>query len=575
MREFLSLSREGISQFTPKGRRVLVGYLASLIVIASLDGLALLLVSQLFASEVIGKSTGTVFSSNATLLIVIVFLFVSRSALTTLSSWISLKEFSNQEVEIGQKRLEALHSGPLESRLELNESDFFTSIDRAPASLVQSFLLPVINICAEFVTGLVILGVVLALQPTTAIVALIYFVITAIVQHKFLSATQFRAGQKIFTSGNGTYELLADYYHMNKLLKISESKTFEGALRYQRSELAFSRSKLAFVSSLPRYFMESMLAFGFVVVSGFTWLLEGEAKVVPALVIFAAAGFRLLPIVNRIQGLAFTVIGAAPLARQAIMPSTVSDKRPSQAPVKVPADSTHIMEVREVEFTYPTGSSRVLNGISLTFREGLQYAIVGPSGSGKTTLIDICLGLLTPQKGDVLWNFKDSNGAFGYVPQDTHISSATIAGNVALEWETSAVDLEKVSQSLSVAHLDELFSTNLNAEKLNESFTRMSGGQRQRLGLARALYRDSKILVLDEATSSLDAVTESKVMETVKSLRGKTTVIIVAHRLSTIKNADEVIYLENGKVLGIGTFNDLQKTLPQFEEQVRLGLLTA
>jgi ABC-type multidrug transport system fused ATPase/permease subunit len=573
MREILSLTREGIRHFSPKGRRVLAGYLISLIAIASLDGLALFLISQLFSSELTGNSAGTISRSNVTLLIVIVFLFVSRSALSTLSSWISLKELSNQEVEIGQKRLEAIHAGPLESRLELNESDFFTSIDRGPTSLVQSFLLPIVNICAESVTGLVILGVVLVMQPTTAIVALIYFVLTAVVQHKFLSATQSRAGQKIFTSGNGTYELLADYYHMNKLLQISESSTFDSVLRNQRSELAFSRAKLTFVSSLPRYFMESMLAFGFVVVAGFTYLLEGEAKVVPALVIFAAAGFRLLPIVNRIQGLALTAIGAAPLARQAITPIASSITRPSQVPGKVPADLTHVMEVREVEFTYPTGTTPVLTGINLCFKEGLQYAIAGPSGSGKTTLIDICLGLLTPQEGEILWNFQDKENTFGYVPQDTHISSASVAGNVALEWDISTVDLEKVRQSLRVAHLDEVFSANLKDKNLNESFTRMSGGQRQRLGLARALYRDSKILVLDEATSSLDAITESRVMETVKSLRGKTTVIIVAHRLSTIKDADQVIYLENGKVLGIGTFNDLQQTLPQFEEQVRLGLL--
>ena len=125
-----------------------------------------------------------------------------------------------------------------------------------------------------------------------------------------------------------------------------------------------------------------------------------------------------------------------------------------------------------------------------------------------------------------------------------------------------------------MAHLEEYFDSNLEDKRLGENFNRMSGGQRQRLGLARALYRDSKILVLDEATSSLDAITESKVMETVKLLRGNTTVIIVAHRLTTIKDADQVIYLEGGKVLGIGTFTDLQRTLPQFEEQVRLGLLT-
>jgi ABC-type multidrug transport system fused ATPase/permease subunit len=575
MRELISLARQGLKQLTQKGRRVIVGYFITLIALASLDGFALYFVSKLFTSESMGTISDNSRESSAILLVAIVCLFILRSALSTLSSWVSLKELSKQEVEIGQKRLQALHQAPLETRLDLNESDFFTAIDRAPGSLVQGFLVSAVNICAEAVTGLVILGVVLAVQPTTAIVAFIYFVLIAIVQHKFLSTAQARAGETIFKNGNSTYELLADYFHMNKLLQISASKTFEIALRKQRSELALARARQTFITSLPRYFMESMLALGFLVVSGFTWLLEGEESVVPALAIFAVAGFRLLPIVNRIQGLVLNAIGFVPLAKQALTPIPPAVQKMSKISINRPANSRDVMEVRGVDFTYPSGSTPVLENINLVFIEGLQYAIVGPSGSGKTTLIDICLGLLTPQKGEVLWKFKESGGSFGYVPQDTHISSASIAGNVALEWDSSVVDLDKVKNALRVAHLEEYFNSKLEDEKLNENFNRMSGGQRQRLGLARALYRESKILVLDEATSSLDAITESKVMETVKSLRGNTTVIIVAHRLSTIKDADQVIYLEGGKVLGMGTFTELQRTLPQFEEQVRLGLLTA
>jgi ABC-type multidrug transport system fused ATPase/permease subunit len=320
--------------------------------------------------------------------------------------------------------------------------------------------------------------------------------------------------------------------------------------------------------------MESSLALGFLVIAGATWLLLGEAEVVPALAIFAAAGFRMLPIVNRMQGLVLSAIGCIPLARQSLLPVTARVKNDSQTLRNGPVDSHNALELIGVDFTYASGSAPVLEGINLSFKEGLQYAIVGPSGAGKTTLIDVCLGLLTPQRGEVLWNFKVLEDSFGYVPQDTHVSSASIAGNVALEWDSSVIDLNKVREALSVAHLEEYFDSNLDDKRLSENFNRMSGGQRQRLGLARALYRDSKLLVLDEATSSLDAITESKVMETVKLLRGNTTVIIVAHRLTTIKDADQVIYLEDGKVLGIGTFVDLQKTLPQFEEQVRLGLLT-
>ena len=549
-------------------------YLASMVAIAGLDGIALFLLSKLLTPGFTSGNSNPATNSNLKLLVLILALFVLRSALSTLVGWVSVKEFAQQEVELGQRRMESLHEAPLETRLELNETDFFTAVDRAPTTLINGYLIPVVNICIELTTGLVIIGVVLVFQPLTAVVALTYFALVAIVQHRFLSASQARTGQTILKNGNVTYELLADYFHMNKLLQVNESKTFQSSLRIQRTEFARARAIQGFTSSLPRYFMESSLALGFLVVAGATWLLLGEAEVVPALAIFAAAGFRMLPIVNRMQGLALSAIGCIPLARQALLPITARVKIDSQTSMNRPVDSRNALELTGVNFTYASGSAPVLEDINLSFKKGLQYAIVGPSGAGKTTLIDVCLGLLTPQSGEVLWNFKASKDSFGYVQQDTHVSSASIAGNVALEWDSAVIDLDKVRKALSVAHLEEYFNSNLEDKRLIENFNRMSGGQRQRLGLARALYRDGKFLVLDEATSSLDAITESKVMETVKLLRGDTTVVIVAHRLSTIKDADQIIYLEGGKVLGIGTFSDLQRTLPQFEEQVRLGLLT-
>jgi ABC-type multidrug transport system fused ATPase/permease subunit len=544
-----------------------------MVMIAGLDGIALFTLSKLLGPGFTSGDTNPATNSNLKLLVMILALFVLRSALSTLVGWVSSKEFAQQEVEIGQRRMESLHGATLETRLSLNESDFFTSVDRAPTTLINGYLIPVVNFCIEFITGLVIVGVVLLFQPVTAVVALTYFALVAVVQHKFLSASQARTGQVIYKNGNVTYELLADYFHMNKLLQVNESKTFDSTLRIQRTEFARARAIQGFTTSLPRYFMESSLALGFLVVAGATWLLVGEAEVVPALAIFAAAGFRMLPIVNRMQGLALSAIGCIPLAKQALLPITARVKNDSQTSINVPVDSSNALELIGVDFTYPSGDAPVLSGIDLRFKKGLQYAIVGPSGAGKTTLVDICLGLLAPQKGDVLWNVESSGDSFGYVPQDTHVSSASIAGNVSLEWDSEAIDFDKVRNALSVAHLEEYFDSNLEDKRLNENFNRMSGGQRQRLGLARAIYRDSKFLVLDEATSSLDAITENKVMETVKLLRGNTTVLIVAHRLSTIKDADQVIYLEEGKVLGIGTFTELESTLPEFKEQVRLGKL--
>ncbi|MBJ7257675.1 MAG: ABC transporter ATP-binding protein [Akkermansiaceae bacterium] len=574
MREMASLARQGFKLLTQRGRKVLLAYFIALVALASLDGIALFLISKLFTANSTGQGLGVTSSSNLKMFIAITLLFISRSVLSTFSSWLSLKELANQEVEIGQKRMQAYQEAPLETLLELHETDFFTAVDRAPSSLLHGFLMPILNICVQVITGGVILGVVLVMQPTTAIVAFAYFTLMAVAQHRLLYAAQSRSGKVIYKSANSAYEMLSDYFHLNKLLQISESKTFESVLGKQRSEYALAKARQAFISTIPSHFMESMLAFGFIVVAGFTWWLEGEAAVVPAIVIFAAAGFRLLPIVNRIQGLVLSAVGTEPLARLALTEIPTGSQNYSQMSAGRPTDPSTVMELIGVDFKYPSREAPVLQGINLAFKDGLQYAIVGPSGSGKTTLIDICLGLLSPQKGQVLWKSDETGGCFGYVPQETHISSASIAGNVAMEWDSSAVDLDMVREALNVAHLDEYFDSNLIDEKLHENFSRMSGGQRQRLGLARALYRESKILILDEATSSLDAITESKVMETVKSLRGKTTVVIVAHRLSTIKDADQVIYVEGGKVLGMGTFTELQESLPQFKEQVRLGQLT-
>lgn len=549
-------------------------YFAFMVMVSALDGVALFLLSKLLTPGLTSGNLNPATNSNLKLLVVVLILFVLRSALSTLGGWVSAKEFAQQEVEIGQRRLEFLHQAPLETRLELKESDFFTAVDRAPTTLINGYIIPVVNICIEFVTGLVIVGVVLAFQPVTALVALTYFALVAVVQHKLLSLSQARTGETILKNGNATYELLADYFHMNKLLQVNESKTFDSSLRIHRTQFARARAIQSFTTALPRYFMESSLALGFLVVAGATWLVVGEAEVAPAIALFAAAGFRMLPIVNRMQGLVLSAIGSIPLARQAFLPVTQRVKDVPRMPINGTADSQIAMELIGVDFTYASGSTPVLTDINLCFKEGFQYAIVGPSGAGKTTLIDICLGLLTPQKGEVLLNFKASGDSFGYVPQDTHISSASIAGNVALEWDSSVIDFDKVRDALSVAHLEEYFNSNLEDKRLNENFNRMSGGQRQRLGLARALYRNSKFLLLDEATSSLDAIMESKVMETVRLLRGNTTVIIVAHRLTTIKDADQVIYLDGGKVLGVGTFTELQSTLPEFEQQVRLGLLT-
>jgi len=315
--------------------------------------------------------------------------------------------------------------------------------------------------------------------------------------------------------------------------------------------------------------MESMLALGVCVIGLVTVITRGEDHLLAALSVFGVAGFRLLPIVNRIQGLILGFIGREPLARLALREVEQRDVELEEQ-YEQPTQPKSLLELTDVSYSYPGSSHQTLSNITMQFTSGLQYAIVGPSGSGKTTFVDLCMGLLKPTSGSVKWDLPDG-GMIGYVPQDSQLAGIPLASNVALEWDTDLVDDAKVFEALEQASLGHLAEENSSTD--SDRLFGLSGGQRQRVGLARALYRDASVLFLDEPTSALDAETEHEIMKVVNQLKGNSTVFIVAHRLSTIRSVDKVLYIDAGKIVGVGTFEELRNTLPQFARQVELGLL--
>jgi len=566
MRDIWSLVSEGLRLFTRRGRIVLALYCVSLVLLAALDAAALFLLARVFNLGELPGSSQIVVNTTATSLLLILLLFCLRSILSTVNTYVALRQGATEETLLGERALTTL----MNPRTRLSSDglgDFHNSVDRGPKELVL-VIFHAVTIPCEALTAVAILGALVVYQPLTAVVALIYFAVVAVIQQIVLSRRSTVIGEELITRTNHVYQLLADGRGLRRILNDDSVFDILHAAAQLRSRLARTRAMQTFVATLPRYFLEVVLALGLLVVGGTTYLVSGPPAALAATSLFVAAGFRLLPIVNRIQALTLAIFAYAPTARLALTRFFTVPTPPFSAP----HDEKNAIELESISFAYaPTSQAhlsvdRVLDGVSIVLRRGGQYAIVGPSGAGKTTLVDLLLGLNVPQQGVVR---VSPTIRTAYVPQDTHIAGIPLRNNVALQWSDHGIHRDRVRAVLAQAGLSDF------AERVDDDTpldgTTLSGGQKQRIGLARALYADANFLVLDEVTSALDMETERQIYETINSLRGSATVVIVAHRVSTVQRADEVIYLNEGTVAGKGSFTRLMSELPAFRRQVELS----
>lgn len=567
LRSLWRVTVESWSRIERRGRWTLYLYTISMIVISGLDGFGLVLLNRLTNSD---KSAGTMLSNHANLGLMVIGMFVLRSTLAAGFTWLGYAVFAREEVRVGNENFDRYMSIDWGYRSREQVADIYSYVDRGPFAMVQQLLLPIGTTIAEIANALVLFVVLMVMDPLTAGTTVVFFLLVALIQHRVLSVSMSRAGQEVADELNSTYNVLSDAFNLGKVLRVMPSTTLDTTLSISRQRLAHARAKSIFLESLPRYLMESMLALGVVVVGAVTVLTRGSDALLPSLSVFGVAGFRLLPIVNRIQGLILSFLGREPLARLALreVPVVATPERPNAETPTTGTDTSVILSLVDVRYSYPDSQTETLHGITIHFERGKQYALVGPSGSGKSTIVDLCMGLMSPSAGSIDWQLVQ-NESIGYVPQDSPLAGTDLAGNVALEWDSSGTlptELERALESVSLSGLEETRSVG--------RLTGLSGGQRQRVGLARALYRRANILFLDEPTSALDAETEHEVMSAVRELRGKSTVVIVAHRISTIQDVDCVIYVESGTILGSGRFEELRQTLPRFARQIELGTIT-
>jgi ABC-type multidrug transport system fused ATPase/permease subunit len=337
------------------------------------------------------------------------------------------------------------------------------------------------------------------------------------------------------------------------------------------------------VGALPRYLLEILfiIAVGVFLVLGRQDI--GDGSTIGVLSVFVAAGFRVLPSITGLLGNLANFRFGVPYLE--ILHAEVLEQRKISLEVEEsgpPLPFACALELDRVSFRYPDGERDVVSDVSLAVPRGSSVALVGGSGAGKTTLADLVLGLHDPTRGRILVDGVDISGAkrrwqqnLGYVAQEIFFLDGTLAENVAFDVPAADIDRERLAVAIRQAQLDELVAQLPHGvdTQVGEHGARLSGGQRQRVGIARALYRRPSLLVLDEATAAHDNETEHRFTEAVSALHGDITVLLIAHRLSTVRHCDRIIFLKDGRVEASGTFDEVRAASHDFARLVRLGAL--
>ena len=570
-------------------RYVIISSLLSLLDIAALMLLALSLSSMMSGADVNIPVVGTVTPDQYIwLLLSVSFLILLKSSLSLLQNWLATRRFAEFELTLGLHLFDAYIRAPWVDRLSRTTSQLVRMVDVGVSAVISGLTLPLIQLPAIIVSAVAVLGTLLIVQPLTAIISMVYLGLIALIMSKVLTSRSLQAGQvnrrysyKVASLMTDMVGALKEVTLRDKLGEVAE------VVKENRSHAARARSNIQFLASVPKFVMDTALIGGFLLVGVVSYLIEGSlSEAISAIVLFAVAGMRLVPGLTAFQSTTNQL--NASRSQVTYVLKDIEQAQDYIAAAQEIGKGPLLQEPEElildgVTFTYPTGNEPAVSNVSITIKMGTSVGIVGESGSGKSTLVDIILGLLVPQEGQIRidsQNIDDVMAAWrsrvGYVPQDVSLFDGTIAQNVALSWK-EGIDKDKVIDCLKRAQLWDVIQQRpqgLNT-RVGERGMSFSGGQRQRLGIARALYSDPYVLILDEATSALDTKTEAEVAKAIASLRGEVTIIAVAHRLSTVRDSDELFYMESGFVLARGTFDEVTAEVPKFLEQARLAGLVA
>lgn len=525
-------------------------------------------------------------SQSAILAVLAVSLLVLRTALTVIITKKTFGFLSNRGAEVSSQLIRGLLGKPILFIQSKSSQELLYGVTQGVMTMVIGVIATLTNLVAD-IALLIILGVAMYLvDPLIAISSVMFFGTVSVILYKVLHEKARKLGildSTLQIQGNSKIiEVLRTY---RESLVHDRRDFYADEIGKIRISLANTQAEASFLPYVSKYVIESTVIVGSLIIAGMQFAIHDAVKAAATLSVFMIAGTRISPAVLRIQQglmqIKASIGGSTPTLEllRTIPLEKHSDNVP-QVPEFSYSDS-FIPEVKvsNISFKYPDSPSKAINGMSLTIPSGSVIAIVGPSGGGKSTLVDLLLGVLTPDTGSItiseiypLQAVKEFPGAISYVPQQVVVIDGTIRENISLGYSAKYSYDDEVHSALAKAGLKD-FVDNIPgglSSPLGEWGTRISGGQRQRIGIARALFTNPKLLVLDEATSALDGETEAGISNQMIKMRGEMTVIMIAHRLSTVIGADRIYYVDEGEIKANGTFEEVRASVPEFDQQARL-----
>ena len=448
-------------------------------------------------------------------------------------------------------------------------------------------LAPLSNAMAE-ISLLTLLGLgLLTFNTTLTLILILYFGLLAGLMHRLSSVRAIKLGLRTQRADISSLSVLQDTIATFREITVLGRKDFLTTKFVEaRGEVARTQANQSTLALIPKYTLEAALIFGAIVLGVFQIASTSTSEAIVTIVVFFTAGSRIMPSIVRLQTAGLTIHGASAIATKTLELNSELMSLPTR-PDSVHFESASrpksfrgVVHVDHVSVKYAGSTSYALRDVTFKVVAGEFLAVAGPSGAGKSTLADTILGLIQPTEGTVTVSEMVPNAAFkrwpgkvAYVPQSSRIVSGTILENICLGLEVDQIDRNRVDEILELVRLTNVVGARYEFldTQVGELGSTFSGGERQRLGLARALYSRPSLLILDEATSALDATTEQAIAAAIDLMRGQVTVLMIAHRLSTIRNADRILYLDLGEVVAEGTFDELRRDHPKFAQQVALS----